>query len=61
MDDNYEPQVYLTSAQVKRRYHISDATLWRWEGGAGDGFPMPMRVGRKKLYHLASLEAWEDK
>lgn len=50
---------FVTAEQVRSRYHISPATLWRWEHDNNSGFPVPLKVAAKKLYRLTDLEAWE--
>jgi predicted DNA-binding transcriptional regulator AlpA len=50
---------YLTSAQVRDRFKISDATLYRWEHDASLGFPKPLQVKRRKLYDEDKMREWE--
>lgn len=57
---DYEPHTYLTASQVRTRYQISASTLWRWEQDPDLAFPKPMRIGKKKLYSLMAVEAWEE-
>nr|CAD6417893.1 DNA-binding protein [Rhizobium sp. Q54] len=52
---------YLTSAQVRDRYKISDMTLFRWSREEGMEFPKPFVVKRRKLYDEDDLIRWERK
>jgi predicted DNA-binding transcriptional regulator AlpA len=51
---------YLTTKQVAERYHVDPVTLWRWEKDhAETGFPLPIRIHRRKLWTPESLDAWD--
>ncbi|MBY5788691.1 helix-turn-helix transcriptional regulator [Rhizobium leguminosarum] len=50
---------YLTTADVKDRYHISQTTLWRWTNDDKISFPQPMTIGRRKLFKEEEIESWE--
>lgn len=50
---------YLTSAQVRDRYQISDMTLWRYQRDAELDFPQPFVLRRRKLYDEDELIRWE--
>lgn len=52
---------YMTSAQVRDRFKISDATLYRWERDEALSFPKPFQAKRRKLYDEAKLNEWERK
>lgn len=52
---------YMTSAQVRDRFKISDATLFRWTRDKELGFPQPIKVKRRKLFDVAKLSEWERK
>lgn len=52
---------YMTSAQVRDRFKISDATLFRWTRDKDLQFPQPMKVKRRKLFDEAKLAEWELK
>lgn len=54
-----QDDTFLTAEQVRARYHISPATLWRWENSPDARFPAPLRVAAKRLYRLSDLEKWE--
>lgn len=48
----------IPRAELKRRYGVSEMTIWRLEK-AGK-LPKPAAIiNRRKLYRLADLEAWE--
>ena len=51
---------FLPSAAVRARYGVSDMSLWRWLRNEATGFPKPFRVGKRRFWKLAELEAWED-
>lgn len=52
---------YMTSAQVRDRFKISDTTLFRWTRDESLNFPKPMKVKRRKLFDEAKLSEWERK
>lgn len=52
--------VYLNAKQVTTRYGgISEMTLWRWVKQGRSSFPKPIYVGRRRLWPLRAIEAWE--
>jgi predicted DNA-binding transcriptional regulator AlpA len=51
--------MHLTARQVRERYgNASDMWLWRRLHDKS-GFPQPLRIGRRRFWLLAALEAWE--
>ena len=55
-----DDQVFLTAAQVKRRYgFISDMTIWRWLNTVDSGFPAPMIVSGRRYWRKSELEEFE--
>ncbi len=58
MDFNTDA-VWLTAAQVARRYSISAMALWRWLHDSQLGFPAPIKVRDRNYFRLADIEAWE--
>ncbi|WJR67254.1 helix-turn-helix domain-containing protein [Neorhizobium sp. CSC1952] len=50
---------YLTAAQVRERFKISDPTLYRWTRDPGLKFPQPLKIKRRKLFDEAKLNEWE--
>lgn len=52
---------YLTAAQVRERFQISDVTLYRWTKDPDLGFPQPFKVKRRKLFDEIKLNEWELK
>lgn len=58
--EHSESTKYLTSHQVRARFGgVSSMTLWRWAKDDKMGFPIPMRLNRRKLFNLADIEKWE--
>jgi predicted DNA-binding transcriptional regulator AlpA len=58
VQSNSANEVYLTSAQIRRRYgNLSNVTIWRWVR-AGK-IPQPIKIGRRLLFNLRALEARE--
>jgi hypothetical protein len=52
---------YLTATQVRRRYGGA-STMWLHRRlHDGSGFPLPMRVGTRRLWRLGELVKWEKK
>ena len=55
-----EPLVYLSAAQVCKRYGITDMSLWRWLHDPELGFPQPaLRVKTHRLWTPAQLAEFE--
>lgn len=54
--------VYLTTAELARRWKTSQATLrnWRFKGG-GPPYFKPSGERGAALYRLRDIEAWEQK
>jgi len=52
-------QTFLTTAQVLKRYSISEMTLWRWQKSTDLAFPSPMVVNKRKFFREDELVAWE--
>jgi hypothetical protein len=53
-------EVFLTSAQVKRRYGgRTDMSLWRWEHDAKLGFPQPIEISGRRYWRLSELQRFE--
>lgn len=50
---------YLTSEDVRARYQVTDMTLHRWENDPTMGFPVPLRINRRRLWNPAELDAWD--
>ncbi|SHX64359.1 helix-turn-helix transcriptional regulator [Mycobacteroides abscessus] len=49
--------VFLTRTELAERWHMSPRTLDNWAiSGTG---PVPRRFGRRALYRLADIEAFE--
>jgi predicted Rdx family selenoprotein len=49
---------FVTSAQVRARYSVSDMWIWRRQRD-GSGFPAPMIVNKRKFWRVADLVDWE--
>lgn len=60
-DGTKAPTLYLTSAQVRRRYGgISEMTLHRWRRDVGLGFPAPaLTVRTINYWSITDLDAWD--
>jgi predicted DNA-binding transcriptional regulator AlpA len=55
-----EPLVYLSAAQICKRYGVSDMTLWRWLHDPELGFPQPaLRVKTHRLWIPAQVDEWD--
>lgn len=50
---------HLTAYQLADRWHMHPATLANWRV-EGEG-PKFIKLGRKVLYSLTEIEAWEEK
>jgi predicted DNA-binding transcriptional regulator AlpA len=49
--------VWLTTEELAERLHLAPKTLWNWNlQGVG---PTPVKVGRRLLYRVEAVEAWE--
>lgn len=54
----HSPPVFLSPAQVARRYGVSLPTLWRWRQAGR--LPEPRRLGANTVrWHLDDLAAFE--
>ena len=49
----------LPAKAVRRRYSISDMTLWRWLRCVELGFPPPTIIRRRRYWRLGDLRQWE--
>jgi predicted DNA-binding transcriptional regulator AlpA len=54
-----EHDACLTSAQVKRRYAVSDMAIWRWLHDPAIGFPPPFKIGKRNYWRLSDLQTFE--
>ena len=50
---------FLPARQVRKRYGVTDQTVWRWLKNVNLKFPHPMRIGRLRYWRLSDLVAWE--
>jgi predicted DNA-binding transcriptional regulator AlpA len=41
-------QSYATRVELRRRYPVSDMTIWRWSKDPEVAFPKPIKLGRGK-------------
>lgn len=48
---------FLTTEEVARRYRTTNATVHAWNYHRTG--PPSIRVGKRRLYRLSDLEAWE--
>ncbi len=49
----------LPAALTRKRYGISDMTLWRWENDSALNFPQPIRINGRRYWRIADLQAFE--
>ena len=49
----------IPDPQVRRRYDITDMTLWRWDRNHALAFPQPIRISGRKYRRLSELRKWE--
>jgi predicted DNA-binding transcriptional regulator AlpA len=60
VDDPAVGPVFLTTAQVRRRYGgISEMTLWRWLRDEAVSFPRPVIISGRRFWHAAELDTWD--
>ncbi len=53
------PKIYLTALDVRRRFKISDMTLWRWLKDERLDFPKPLLIRRRRYFDTAAIEKFE--
>lgn len=51
----------LPAAQVRRRYGVSDMTVFRWVNDQKLGFPQPLYINKRRYWRVADLQAFEDR
>jgi predicted DNA-binding transcriptional regulator AlpA len=56
MEDN---GTLLPGRQVRKRYGVTDQTLWRWLHDDKSKFPKPIRIQGRRYWRVAELQAWE--
>lgn len=49
----------LPAAQVRRRYGVSDMTVFRWVNDEKLNFPQPIRINSRRYWRVADLQAFE--
>jgi predicted DNA-binding transcriptional regulator AlpA len=47
-------------AKVRRRYGVSEMTIWRWDRKPELGFPKPVWINGRKYRRVNELLAWEQ-
>lgn len=52
---------YLTAPQVRKRYSVTDMSLWRWQKNPDLGFPTPLVINRRRYWREHDLIEWERK
>jgi predicted DNA-binding transcriptional regulator AlpA len=50
---------YLPAAAVRRRYGVTDMSLWRWLRNEALSFPKPIVINGRRFWLQSSLEDWE--
>ncbi len=56
-----DDEVHLSSALVRRRYCVTDMTIWRWLHDPDLGFPQPIRIGTRRYWRLTELKEFEQR
>lgn len=51
----------LPATMVRRRYGVSDMTVFRWVNDKKLGFPQPIYINKRRYWRLADLQAFEDR
>jgi hypothetical protein len=51
--------VWLTGAQLARRFNISSMSLWRWLNDAKLAFPDPVQIRERNYWRLKDIIEWE--
>ena len=51
------PSTWLTTEELAARLHVTPKTLWNWHLNSIG--PAPVKVGRRLLYRVEAVEAWE--
>ncbi|PKQ00922.1 MAG: transcriptional regulator [Alphaproteobacteria bacterium HGW-Alphaproteobacteria-13] len=50
---------YLSSRQLKAALGgVSDMSIWRWQTDPSNGFPKPVRIGRRRFWRADEVERW---
>lgn len=49
----------LPAAQVRRRYGVSDMTVFRWVNDDKLGFPQPLYINKRRYWRAVDLQAFE--
>lgn len=60
-NDMSDTETYLTAPQVRKRYNVTDMSLWRWQKNPDLGFPAPMVINRRRYWRECDLVEWERK
>jgi predicted DNA-binding transcriptional regulator AlpA len=50
---------FLTAAQLRARYGVSDMTLWRWLADEKLRFPRPTTIRKRRYWSVPDIEHWE--
>ena len=50
----------MPAAQVKKRYSVTDKSIWRWLKDDSLGYPQPIRIKGRSFWRIADLRARED-
>lgn len=56
-----DAEIYLTAPQVRKRYNVTDMTIWRWLKNPDLHFPAPTVINRRRYWRESDLTAWERK
>jgi predicted DNA-binding transcriptional regulator AlpA len=52
---------WISAAQVRLRYNISDMTLYRWSTDESLNFPRPMKINKRKFFRIEELNEWDKR
>ena len=50
---------FLNSREVRRRYSVTEMSIWRWVRDEKIAFPAPTKLGSWNYWRLSDLIAWE--
>jgi predicted DNA-binding transcriptional regulator AlpA len=51
--------VYLTGPQTRKRYGVSEMSLWRWLHNTEMNFPAPTYIAKRRYWRASDLIEWE--
>ena len=51
----------MTSKQVRDFFQVTEMSIWRWENNTELGFPVPVKIMRRKYYPRDEIMAFAVK